>query len=192
MAEITAAMVKALRDETAQGMMECKKALIECDGDAEAARILLRKKGLASAEKRSQRDTSEGLIAIKLGDDGKSAAMVEVQCETDFCSRNDVFGAMVNRVVELASDTSEGQVSASDEIVEAVREAVAKIGENMSYARGIKITAPRIGTYLHHNGRVGVIVGVDGEIDDETLSGLCMHVAFADPMGITIDDIPSE
>lgn len=75
---------------------------------------------------------------------------------------------------------------------EAVGETLAKIGENMSYRRGVKIEAPRTGTYLHHNRKVGVIVGLDGEVDAETLSGLCMHIAFADPMGITPEDIPAE
>lgn len=190
MAEIAAAMVKALRDETGQGMMECKNALREADGDVDAARDILRKKGLVKAEKRAERTTGEGLIAIKVLEG--AAVMVEASCETDFCARNDEFRAMVARLADLAADAPPGTIEATDAMNEAVGETLAKIGENMSYRRGVKIEAPRTGTYLHHNRKVGVIVGLDGEVDAETLSGLCMHIAFADPMGITPEDIPAE
>ena len=190
MAEITAAMVKALRDETSQGMMECKKALQEANGDLEAAKDLLRKKGLVKAEKKADRVTSEGQIVIKKLDD--AAVMVEARCETDFCARNDEFQAMLAKLIDQAVLQPAGPIAATDAMTDAVQAALAKIGENMSFARGIKIAAPRIGTYLHHNKKVGVVVGVDGEVSDETLSDLCMHIAFADPMGISSDDIPAE
>ena len=192
MAEITAATVKALREKTGQGMMECKKALQEADGDMEAAADVLRKKGLSVAEKKAGRQTSEGLVAIEAARDGDSAAMVEVQCETDFCARNQVFAGMVSKVAEMAAAGRDGQVEPTDEINQAVQDALAKIGENMKFVRGIKISAPKIGTYLHHNNKVGVVVGVDGDITDETLGDLCMHIAFADPMGITTDDVPTD
>ena len=190
MAEITASMVKALREETGQGMMECKKALQEANGDVEAARDLLRKKGLVKAEKKAERATSEGLVAINKLDG--AAVMVEVRCETDFCARNDEFQAMVAKVADLAAEQPAGEVQATDAIKDAVQAALAKIGENMSFARGVKIAASKIGTYLHHNKKVGVVVGVEGEVSEETLSDLCMHIAFADPMGISSDDIPAE
>ncbi len=190
MAEITAAMVKALREDTGQGMMECKKALQDTDGDVEAAKDLLRKKGLVKAEKRAERTTTEGLIAIRELEG--AAVMVEVQCETDFCARNEEFRGMVAKVADLAGQAEAGTVEASDAIRDAVQETLSKIGENMSYARGVKIEAPTVGTYLHHNGKVGVLVGVEGELDEETLTGLCMHIAFADPMGITPDDVPED
>jgi len=192
MTEITAAMVKSLRTETGQGMMECKKALQEAGGDVEAARDILRKKGLAMADKKASRATAEGLIGIKIADDGASAAMVEVRCETDFCARNDVFQAMVGDLAEMALRASDGPVEADQAVNERVQAALTQIGENMNYARGVKISAPRIGSYLHHNGKVGVLVGADGQIADETLSDLCMHIAFADPMGVTIDDVPAD
>ncbi len=192
MAEITAKMVKALRDETQQGMMECKKALTQADGDMEAARDILRAKGLALADKKASRETTEGLVGIETTDDGTAAAMVEVSCETDFCARNEVFKAMVAEVAGMALAVEAGPVEATDDISGAVQGALAKIGENMGYVRGVKIAAAKIGSYLHHNNKVGVLVGVDGEVDDETLSGLCMHIAFSDPMGITVDDIPAE
>ena len=192
MAQITAAMVKALREETGQGMMECKKALIESDGDFEAAQIVLRKKGLAMADKKAHRETAEGLVGIKISDDGSSAAMVIVSCETDFCARNDVFRATVASVAELALGAEAGPVEASDAMNDAVQGALAKIGENMGYVRGIKIAAPKTGCYLHHNGKVGVLLGYEGQLDPETVAGICMHIAFADPMGITADDVPGE
>jgi elongation factor Ts len=190
MAEITAAMVKTLREQTSQGMMECKKALQEANGDVEAARDILRKKGLVKAEKKADRATSEGLIGIRKLDG--AAVMVEARCETDFCARNDEFQAMLAKLVDQAAQQPAGPITATDAMKDAVQAALAKISENMSFARGIKIAAPRIGTYLHHNKKVGVVVGVEGEISDETLSDLCMHVAFADPMGINSADVPAE
>jgi elongation factor Ts len=192
MAEITAATVKALREQTGQGMMECKKALQETGGDISAAADLLRKKGLAIAEKKAGRETKEGLVAIASADDGKSAAMVEVQCETDFCAKNDVFASMVQHLADMALAADAGEVPTNQGVEDAVQQALSKIGENMKYVRGVKIAAARVGTYVHHNGKVGVLVGVEGEITDETLKDLCMHIAFSDPVGITTDDVPAE
>ena len=190
MAEITAAMVKALREETSQGMMECKKALQKANGDVEAAKDILRKKGLVKAEKKADRATSEGLIGIRKLDG--AAVMVEARCETDFCARNDEFQTMLAKLVDQAAKQPAGPIAATTAMIDAVQAALAKIGENMSFARGIKIAAPRIGTYLHHNKKVGVVVGVQGEVSDETLGDLCMHIAFADPMGINSSDVPAE
>ncbi|MFA6135562.1 MAG: translation elongation factor Ts [Phycisphaerae bacterium] len=193
MAEITAAVVKALREETGQGMMECKKALEETKGDVEAAKDLLRKKGLVTAEKKSARSTSEGLVGIAVNPSRTSAAMVEVRCETDFCARNDVFQAMVRQVADMAISQADGQIEPTAAMKEAVQGALSKIGENMSVARAVRISAPKVvGTYIHHNGKVGVIVGLDKEVSDQILADLCMHIAFADPVGITTKDIPAD
>jgi elongation factor Ts len=190
MAEITTAMVKALREETNQGMMECKKALTETNGDVEAAKDLLRKKGLVKAGEKATRATKEGMIGMKTLDG--SAVMVEARCESDFCARNDVFQAMVGKLVELAVAAPAGAIEATPEMQAAVQQAFAKIGENMSYARGVKIVAPRIGAYLHHNKKVGVLVGLEGEVAEQTLSDLCMHIAFTDPVAIRPEDVPAE
>jgi elongation factor Ts len=192
MAEITAALVKSLREATGQGMMECKKALGETNGDFEAAKDILRKKGLVTAEKKAGRATGEGLVAIAVSGDRASAAMVEVRCETDFCARNDVFRGMVNQVASMALAAPAGAVAETEAIGTAVKGALAKIGENMGYSRGIKIAASHIGTYVHHNGKVGVLVGVEGDVTEETLSDLCMHIAFANPVAISKDDVPAE
>lgn len=192
MVEITAALVKALREETRLGMMACKKALQEVKGDIEAAKLLLRRKGLTTAEKKAGRATGEGLVTISINSDRTAAAMVEVCCETDFCARNDDFRTMVGSLADIARQAADGKVEPTDAMKEALQATLMKIGENTNYTRGVKITAPRVGTYVHHNGKVGVLVGVEGEISEEMLTDLCMHVAFADPTGITKDDIPAE
>ena len=192
MAEITAAMVKALRDETSQGMMECKKALQETDGDMEAAKDLLRKTGSVKAEKKAERSTAEGLIRIRLADDGKSATMVELRCETDFCSRNDEFQAMADTVADMAVSANAGVIEATADITACVQDCFSKIGENMSFARGLKVAGDRVGSYMHHNNKVGVVVAVDGEADDDLLTKICQHIAFANPMGLSADDVPAE
>jgi elongation factor Ts len=190
MAEISAEVVKALREQTGQGMMECKKALQESGGDVELAKDLLRKKGLMTAEKKASRATGEGLIGVHMNAEKTSAAMVEVRCETDFCARNDVFRAMVAKVAELAAAGPDGPVEPTATMKQAVQDALTKIGENIVCARSVKISASRVGAYIHHNGKVGVLVGVDGPIDETTLADLCMHIAFADPMGIAPADVP--
>ena len=190
MAEITAVMVKALREKTGQGMMDCKKALAECNGDMDAAIEWLRKTGLMQAENKSARSTGEGLIAVQAGDG--SAAMVEVVCETDFCARNEKFRETVRRVAELAANLPDGPIDETEAIKTAVQDCFNKIQENMRYTRGVKISAATTGHYVHHNGKVGVLVGVEGEIAQELLNDLCMHIAFADPMAITPDQVPAE
>jgi len=192
MAEITAAMVKALRESTGQGMMECKKALQEADGDVEKATDLLRKKGLALAEKKAGRQMREGLIALQASADRTSATMVEVNCETDFCARNAEFQAMVQTVLKLAAAQPDGEIPASAEITGAVQACFNKIGENMSFGRGVKMSAPCVGSYLHHNSKVGVLVALDKPLEAETLSGLCMHIAFADPLAVTPQEVPAD
>ncbi len=192
MAQITAAMVKELRDSTGLGMMDCKKALEENGGDVSAANDWLRSKGLATAEKKAGRATKEGLVAIKIADDNKSAAIIEVQCETDFCARNEEFQKMVASVLEIAFAAKDGTVEATDEITGCVQETFSRIGENMNYANGMKISGDQIGSYMHHNNKVGVIVAIKGSVDEETSTGLCQHIAFSNPMGLTTDDIPAD
>jgi elongation factor Ts len=192
MAEITAAMVKALREDTGQGMMECKKALGETNGDVQAAKDLLRARGLLKAEKKSARAASEGLIEIIVSPDNKAGTMVEVNCETDFCARNDVFRAMVAEVAKKAAAGAAGEVPASDAITAAVQQAFNKIGENMRFVRGIKLSGEQVGGYKHHNSKVGVLVALKGTVSPTLLSELCMHIAFHRPMGIRAEDIPAE
>jgi len=190
MAEITAALVKALREATGQGMMECKKALTETDGDIEQAKDLLRARGQLKAEKKAARATSEGLV--ELVTDGDSVTMVEVVCETDFTARNDEFKTMVADVANLAAAAPTGQIAATGEIAGRVQAAFEKIGENMGYTRGVKLTGDQVGGYKHHNNKVGVAVALTGSLDETVLNELCMHIAFHNPMAVAADDIPDE
>ena len=189
MAEITAAVVRALREETGLGMMDCKKALEQANGDVEVAKDTLRKKGLTTAEKKASRTTSEGLVAINVAADRTAATMVEIRCETDFCARNEIFKAMVAEVVTMAAASPAGKVEATPAMTARLQATLAQIGENMSFARGIKIAATQVGTYVHFNGKVGVVVGLDKAVADDILSDLCMHIAFTDPLAINPTDI---
>jgi len=192
MAEITASLVKALREATGLSMMDCKKALAETGGDMAKAQDLLRKKGLTTAEKKAGRATGEGGVAIFVAPGGASAAMVEVRCETDFCARNAEFRAMVQDLARRAGEAPDGKVEPTAAMTQALQTCLAKIGENIGFARGVKISAPRVGTYLHHNNKVGVLVGVEGEASDQLLTELCQHIAFHDPIAVSVDDIPAD
>ena len=190
MADITASMVKELREATGIGMGDCRKALVETDGDLQLAKDNLRARGLAKAEKKSGRATEEGLLAIAAGD--STATMVEVVCETDFCAKSDGFVAMVNTVLGMADTQPAGEIQTTDEITACVQEAFATIGENMKFTRGVKIEGACIGSYIHHNNKVAVIVALDKETNADAISGLCQHITFSNPIGIVTEDIPAE
>lgn len=195
MPQITAAMVKELRDQSGAGMMDCKKALQEVDGDMESAMEALRKRGIAKAAKKASRATNQGTIAVKVGDG--AAAIAEVSCETDFVARNEVFQEFVDG---LLSRTVENQTGNGD-VTEAVRQAedgslsdmVGKIGENMVIARVERWESDgSFGSYIHMGGKIGVLVEVHGEADAEFRKDICMHIAAFRPQYITPDDIPEE
>ncbi|MBT3279224.1 MAG: translation elongation factor Ts [Phycisphaerales bacterium] len=190
MADITASMVKELREATGIGMGDCRKALIEADGDIQLAKDNLRARGLAKAEKKAGRATKEGRLAINITD--TEATIIEVLCETDFCSRNEGFVKMVDNVLTMAVAQPVGEIQATDEMTAAVQEAFATIGENMKFARGVKIQGTCIGNYIHHNNKVAVIVALDKEAPADAVAGLCQHITFSNPIGIIAEDIPAE
>jgi len=192
MVQITAALVKALREETGQGMMECKKALTETNGDLAAAKDLLRVRGQFKAETKAGRTTSEGLVQLLVDAGGTMATMVEVVCETDFCARNDVFSSMVAEVTRLAAAAPPGEIAATDEMENRVQKAFEQIGESMHYVRGVKLVGEQVGVYRHHNNKVGVIIAVNGKTAPTLLTELCMHIAFHCPLSIAADDLPGE
>lgn len=191
---ITAEMVKKLRDKTGAGMLDCKKALTNVNGDFEAAFDELRKSGIAKAEKKAGRSTKEGKVFV-LVKDGEAAA-IEMLCETDFVSKNEKFNASANdiigRVIEYAAngDVSEkAQELEKDNLVGMI----STIGENMQLRRAVKWTTDaKIGTYLHMGGRIGVMVEAAGEIGDDILADLCMHIAAFNPQYIDAENIPAE
>jgi len=199
--QITASMVKELRERTGSGMMECKKALQETEGDLETAIENMRKSGLAKADKKAGRVAAEGRVVIAISDDGKSAAVVEVNCETDFVSGGDDFLSFVTAIANTAlanqpadvAALSEMKLDGSDETVEEARKAkIAKIGENMQLRRFELLTSEegRFGSYLH-GARMGVLVEmVNG--NDELIKDVAMHIAASNPMCVSEANVPTD
>lgn len=198
---ITAALVKELRERTGSGMMECKKALVESNGDIEAAIEAMRKSGLAKADKKSDRIAAEGIIAIETSADGKRAVMLEVNSETDFVAKADDFTDFVNKV---SKKVLEAQPNDIDELmalalndagdsIEVVRQAlVAKIGENIKVRRFTLMSTDDgiIGSYRHGD-RIGSMVKLIGG-DLDLAKDLAMHVAANRPQAISAADLPAE
>ncbi len=194
MADITAAMVKELRERTGLGMMECKKALVAAGGDIEAAIEEMRKSGQAKAAKKAGRTAAEGVILVKSADDQSRAVMVEVNCETDFVARDDGFRAFADRVAEQAFATGQTDVAALMEgELETARQAlVQKIGENIGVRRIAALeSAGLVGSYVHGNQRIGVLVGVS-EGSAELAKDLAMHVAASSPLVVSPEDVPED
>ena len=196
---ITAETVKQLRERTGAGMMECKRALVETNGDIEAAAELMRKQGLAKADKKAARVAAEGVIVLEKSADGRSAAMVEVNCETDFVAREADFQSFSAEVakVALASDPASGEALAalklaSGETVDERRRAlVAKIGENISVRRHVTLaSAGQLGAYRHGT-RIGALVAIEGG-DAALAHDLAMHVAATNPTYLSVADVPAD
>jgi elongation factor Ts len=205
MAEITAALVKELREISGAGMMDCKKALSENGGDLEASVDWLRKKGLAAAAKKAGRVAAEGLVAIVAAD--KKGVMVEVNSETDFVARNDQFQAFVSGVAKLALDASDIEAlkaakfpGEGQTVAEKLTQLVATIGENMSLRRmaALSVSDGVVATYMHNAtvpnmGKIGVLVALESTGDKAKLAALgkqlAMHVAAANPQALDISSV---
>ena len=193
---ITAAMVKELRERTGSGMMECKKALVEANGDMDTAIEQMRKSGLAKADKKSDRTAAEGNITIKTSGSGQQAVIVEVNCETDFVGNGDIFKEFTDAVAELALSSG---ITTTQELLEqsldsgtvedARKALIAKIGENINIRRlqRIESSQGKVFQYLHGN-RIGVIVDV-ADVDEETGRGIAMHVAASQPVCVSEDQV---
>jgi len=199
MAEITASMVKELREKTDAPMMECKKALTEAGGDPQRAEEILRVKLGSKASKAATRVTAEGVVAIATDPAGKNAALVEINCETDFVAKNDDFLEFARGVAQLVLQQQPADVASLATLnlggatVEARRtELVGKIGENLSIRRFARVPAQgRIAQYVHGGARIGVIVDVSG--GDETLAkDIAMHIAASRPKALHADGISPE
>ena len=193
MADIKASMVKELRDRTGLGMMECKKALTEAGGDIDAAIEALRKSSGMKAAKKAGRTAAEGTVAVKLADDHSSGVLVEVNSETDFAARDANFLGFVDQVVERVFDSSSMAVAdVMSESLESARQAlVQKIGENISYRRGQRLAASNVGSYVHGNGKIAVLVGLTGG-DSELAKDVAMHIAAVNPQVAKPEDMPAE
>ena len=203
---ITASMVKELRDKTGAGMMDCKTALKENGADMEAAIDWLRKKGIAKADKKSGRTAAEGLVGT--ASDGSSAVLVEVNSETDFVARNEAFQDLVRGIAEAAlpTDGSMGSAGAATvaatgkSVVDSVTDAIATIGENLSFRRSAKLVVGKgaVATYVHNAvadglGKMGVLVAIETEGDAEAARAfarqVAMHVAAINPLALSPEEI---
>lgn len=207
MANITAAMVKDLRELTGAGMMDCKKALGETDGDMDAAVEYLRKNGQAKAEKKAGRIAAEGLCKVVLKDD-RTAAVVEVNSETDFVAKNEVFQSFVTAVADQAVDSSAADMDAfmaekwnqdnSITVKEALVAQIAKIGENLNIRRFEKVVADNgcVVSYTHGGGRIGVIVEAETDVVNdaikEAMTNVAMQIAALSPKYVSTDDVSEE
>jgi len=196
--EITASLVKELRERTGAGMMECKKALSETNGDIDAAAEALRKSGAAKADKKADRVTAEGRVGV--ASNGGNAVLVEVNSETDFVANDVNFKAFVDAVAAAALASGAADVEAlksaklpSGETVEETRAtAIQKLGENIQIRRLVKIEGGNtVGTYVHSNGKIGVLVELAGG-NTELASGLAMHVAAMNPPHNKAADVPAD
>ncbi|MDP9127069.1 MAG: translation elongation factor Ts [Pseudomonadota bacterium] len=208
MSEVTATMVKDLRDKTGAGMMDCKKALNEVAGDMEAAIDWLRKKGLSAAAKKAGRVAAEGLVAVAAS--GARAAIVEVNAETDFVARNEAFQAFVLKAAKIALETGADVESLKAKpcdgaatVEEALTNLVATIGENMNIRRlkSLSVTTGIVASYTHnalapHLGKIGVLVALESAADPALLQELgkqlAMHIAAARPEALTVADVDAK
>ncbi len=208
MAEVTAALVKELRDSTGAGMMDCKKALMAVNGDFDSAVDWLRKAGMASAAKRAGRVAAEGLVAVQAN--GASGAVVEVNAETDFVARNEQFQGFVGKVAHIAVEQGgdfekikNAAIDGAGTVDEAAKSLVATIGENISLRRSaaLKVSNGVVASYIHNaltpnSGRIGVLVGLESEGDKEKLMAagrqLAMHVAAAAPQWTDVSEVDPE
>lgn len=186
----TAKDVMALRQKTGLGMMDCKKALTENGGDPKAAEEWLRERLKGKMDARTERATGEGRIGVLIAD--SSAAIVEVQTETDFTAKNDAFVQMVDDVTKLAMQSSAGPIEAGDEIAKRIDEVRLTTRENVNFTRGEKLEGGSFGSYVHHDGKRACLIQLDGSADAEVLKGICQHVVFHDPAGISEDDVPAD
>ena len=206
MANISAQLVKELREMTGAKMMDCKKALVETEGNIEKAVEFLREKGLADAAKKSGRVAAEGVVKTYISDDKKTGTVLEFNCETDFVALNEEFVAFADKLAKMVAETSvatveellnqkfDGDATAS----ESLKALIAKLGENMSVRRFTKFSVEKgiVKSYIHGGGRIGVLVEVScdksSEILDEVAKEVCMQIAAANPLFLSKDDVDAE
>lgn len=196
---ITAAMVKELREITGAGMMECKKALVETNGDIDVAVENLRKSGAAKAAKKSGRVAADGIIKVMTSDDNKTAYIAEINCETDFVAKDSNFLQFTDSLIQAAIENNVDSVEAlmacqvdGKSLEQARTDLVAKIGENIQLRRIQKVVAEdgQVGIYLHGK-NIGVVVAATGA-DDDLMKDLAMHVAASNPQFVDADEVPAD
>lgn len=192
MAAVSASQVKELRDRTGLGMMECKKALAAADGNIDTAIENLRKSSGMKAAKKAGRTAADGVVAVKVADDGSFAVLVEVNSETDFVTKDEGFKTFVSAVVDKAFADKESNIEVLAAAMEDARQAlVQKCGENVNVRRVQLTEAPVVGAYVHSNSRIGVLVTLEGGTT-ELAKDVAMHVAAVNPQVATPDEMPAE
>jgi len=194
---IDAKTVMKLRSRTGLGMMECKAALEATGGDEEAAIEKLRKELGDKMNERSGRAASEGTIAVATS--GNSVALIVLTSETDFAAKNDTFRAAAQKIADMAIKGGDGDVTVTPDMQALIDNLRITIKENISFARGVKLTGGKVGSYVHHNGKVGVAIAGEGDLSDDLLKGLSQHLVAADgkgqwplPLGIDSSSIPAD
>lgn len=196
MAEIDAKTVMTLRNKTGLSMMECKKALQETEGNAEAAEDLLKKKLKGKMDARTDRAAGEGRIAIAVASDGRSASIVELRAETDFTAKNETFLAVAKKVADQAASQHAGAVSPTADMAKLVDELRISTGENISIARAHKLAGggtTMFGSYVHHDGKTGVLIQCEGSVSQDLAKDICMHITAAvpRPQGVDRGSVPA-
>ena len=210
MAEVTLELIKQLREKTNVGMMNCKGALKEADGDLEAAELILRKKGMAAADKKASRTTTEGVVATLIHDGSKSGVMIDVSCETDFLSKGENFRGFVDQLLDFAAEAEALEslelylnlsAGEGENIEDFVKAKVGEFGESMGVSNVIRYTVDGngvVGSYIHMDGKIGVLIEVgcqsaDTEKNDTFLAlvkDICLHIAAAHPICLSRDEVP--
>jgi elongation factor Ts len=196
---ITASMVKELRERSGAGMMECKKALVETNGDIEAAIAEMRKKGKAQADKKADRVAAEGIILVKALEDNSRAIMIEINSETDFVARDDTFNTFANNAAEVALNNnildvdvlSKASLASGQTVEEARQETIAKIGENIKLRRIEMIESTGVVGHYVHGKRIGVLVELNGG-DEQLAKDIAMHVAASRPVVVSRDQVSQD
>ncbi len=183
---VSAKDVMSLRQRTGLGMMQCKQALTEANGDEDVAIELLRKKLKGKMDERTDRQSTEGAIAVARA--SGAIALIELTSETDFVSRNDHFVESAARIAEIALGGDDGDVAADDTISSIVDELRITTQENVTYRRGVKFSGEVLGSYVHHNRKIGVVIQGKGDLSDDLRTGICQHIAAAVPTPIAVDE----
>jgi len=191
MAEITAKLVNDLRAKTGLGMMECKKALVECGGDVEKAVDYFRKKGVKTSV--TERAANEGRVHAAISADGKTGVAVEVKCNTDFAAKSELVGKILEIGVAEILKNPNARLSENAQIKDLLVSAAQQTGENIQLARTASITASgKVGVYTHYTGKVTVLVAIAGNPTDELIKDLCLHITAARPLALTREQMPAD
>jgi elongation factor Ts len=197
MAEISAGDVMKLRNRTGLSMMECKKALAQAEGNFDKAEEILRKQMKGKMDARTDRAAGEGRIAVAVNEAAGVAAIVELRAETDFTAKSEKFVAAAQKCADAALQASSGDVQVTPAIQAALDDLRISTGENCSFARGYKLSGATgttaYGTYVHHDGKTGVLLQAEGSVKEDTLRDVCMHITAAvpTPQGVRAEDIPA-